>query len=55
MSPTSREAADLKRIADHLGDLVKIMKAMNENTLGMARNIVTVLELLTEHEDVSGG
>lgn len=48
MSLTSGESRDLKSIAHSLGEMAKILKAMNENMLGLANNVNRVLEVLTE-------
>lgn len=53
MSLTSSEGRDLKQIASSLGEIAKILEAMNKNMLGLAQNTNKVLELLAQNNPAS--
>lgn len=50
MSLTSSESRDLKKLADAVVDMSKILKAMNENLLGLANNMTAALEILARRQ-----
>lgn len=50
MSLTSSESRDLRKLADAVVDMTKILKAMNQNILGLANNMTSALELLARKQ-----